>query len=53
MMRKRMMNREDAAIAAAIAAFEAANAADAALDDTFVDAGAIRGSAAEAMDAAI
>jgi len=53
MMRKRMMNREDAAIAAAIAAVEAANAAAAALDDTIVDAGAVRGSDAEAMDAAI
>jgi len=48
-----MMNREDAAIAAAIAAVEAANAAAAALDDTIVDAGAVRGSDAEAMDAAI
>ena len=52
MMRKRMMNREDAAIAAAIAAVEAANNA-AALVDTVAAAGAIRGSNAEAMDAAI
>ena len=48
-----MMNREDAAIAAAIAAVEAANAAAAALVDTVVAAGAVRGSDAEAMDAAI
>ena len=53
MMRKRMMNREDAAIAAAIAAVEAANDAAAALVDTVVAAGAVRGSNAEAMDAAI
>ena len=52
MMRKRMMNREDAAIAAAIAAVEAANDA-AALVDTVAAAGAVRGSDAEAMDAAI
>jgi hypothetical protein len=44
MMRKRMMNREDAAIAAAIAPVEAANAAAAALVDTVVAAGAVRGS---------
>ena len=47
-----MMNREDAAIVAAIAAVEAANnAAD--LVDTVAAAGAICGSDAEAMDAAI
>ncbi len=39
-----MMNREDAAIAAAIAPVEAANAAAAALVDTVVAAGAVRGS---------
>ena len=44
MMRKRMMNQEDAAIAAAIAAVKAANNAA---------AGAVHGSDAEAMDAAI
>ena len=49
-----MMNREDAAIAAAIAAVEAANAAAAAtLVSTVVAARAVRGSNAEAMDAAI
>ena len=52
MLMKRMMNREDAAIAAAIAAVEAANDA-AALVDTVSAAGAVRGSDAEAMDAAI
>ena len=46
------MNREDAAIAVAIAAVEAANNA-AALVDTVAAAGDIRGSNAEAMDAAI
>jgi hypothetical protein len=53
MMRKRMMTREDAAIAATIAAVEAANAAAAALDKTVVAAGAVCGSDAEAMDAVI
>ena len=46
------MNQEDAAIAAAISAVEAANNA-AALVDTVVACGAVRGSDAEAMDAAI
>jgi hypothetical protein len=52
MMKKRMMNQEDAAIAAAIAAVEVANNA-AALVDTVAAAGAVRGSDAEAMDATI
>ena len=47
------MNREDAAIAVAIAAVEAANTAASALVDTVVAAGAVCGSNAEAMDAAI
>jgi len=46
------MNPEDAAIAAAIAAVEAANNA-AALVTTVAAAGAVCGSNAEAMDAAI
>ena len=52
MMRKRMMNREDAAIAAAIAAVAAANDA-ATLVDTVAASGAVHGSDAEAMDAVI
>ena len=51
-MKKRLMNQEDAAIAAAIAAVEVANNA-AALVDTVAAAGAVRGSDAEAMDATI
>jgi len=51
-MRKRMMNREDAAIAAAIAAVEAAND-NAALVDTGAASGAVCGSDDEAMDAVI
>ena len=47
-----MMNREDAAIAAAIAAVEEANDA-AALVDTVAASGAVCGSEAKAMDAAI
>ena len=46
------MNREDAAIAAAIAAVEAANNA-AALVGTVAASGAVHGSNAKAMDAAI
>ena len=52
MMRKRMTNWEDAAIAATIAAVEAANNV-VALVDTIVAARAVHGSNAEAMDAAI
>ncbi len=48
-----MMNREDAAIAAAIAPVEAANAAAAALVDTVAASGAVCRSDAKAMDAVI
>ena len=52
MMRKMMMNREDAAIAAAISAAKTANN-PAALVDTVAANGAICGSDAKAMDAVI